>query len=254
MADKYTADSFAADLKDGPYAWPGGYPKFFVTADGGCLCFPCAKKEKRTIRSAIRRNDRTGGWQVIGCDVNWEDPSLFCDNCSERIESAYAEDEAADEARENPARAKARRNASCRAACGMSRKNPTTYARKLPSPFNRFTARDWAHARSVANKLALETFEDAYVEEVFSVGYVAVGFDSDGAYLAANGARLNVEEWPEKKIVVRSSRRSASGRTKRTAGSKRTRKVNQRSNPRRKKAAGARKARKSRTARRRTGR
>ena len=153
-----------------------------------------------------------------------------------------------------PARKPARRNASCRAACGMSRKNPTTYARKLPSPFNRFTARDWAHARSVANKLALETFEDAYVEEVFSVGYVAVGFDSDGAYLAANGARLNVEEWPEKKIVVRSSRRSASGRTKRTAGSKRTRKVNQRSNPLRKKAAGARKARKSRTARRRTGR
>jgi hypothetical protein len=25
--------------------------------------------------------------------VNWEDPQLFCEECNERIESAYAEDE-----------------------------------------------------------------------------------------------------------------------------------------------------------------
>ncbi len=32
--------------------------------------------------------------QITGVDVNWEDPALFCDECGERIESAYAEDEA----------------------------------------------------------------------------------------------------------------------------------------------------------------
>ena len=27
-----------------------------------------------------------------GQDVNWEDAELYCDHCSKRIESAYAED------------------------------------------------------------------------------------------------------------------------------------------------------------------
>jgi hypothetical protein len=31
---------------------------------------------------------------VEALDVNWEDPSLYCDHCGARIESAYAEVEA----------------------------------------------------------------------------------------------------------------------------------------------------------------
>ncbi len=34
--------------------------------------------------------------RVIGCEVNWEDPELFCDITGARIESAYAEDLARD--------------------------------------------------------------------------------------------------------------------------------------------------------------
>jgi len=30
---------------------------------------------------------------IVGVEVNWESPDLYCDNCSERIESAYAEDD-----------------------------------------------------------------------------------------------------------------------------------------------------------------
>ena len=64
---------------------------FAVTSDGGVLCFACLKSERRNILEAIRDND-SNGWKVEGFDINWEDPMLHCDNCSERFESAYAED------------------------------------------------------------------------------------------------------------------------------------------------------------------
>ena len=90
---KYTADQFAADLKE-PYAWPGGYPRFFVCSDGAAISFKTAQQQRWQIRHAIRANDRTTGWQVVGCVINWENPALYCDHTGERIESAYAEDEA----------------------------------------------------------------------------------------------------------------------------------------------------------------
>lgn len=85
-----------ADIKNAirdKFAWPGGYPLFLVTSDGAALCVKCGRKEWRLIASAIwgKRND---GWRVVAPDVNWENPELFCDHCSERIESAYAEDKA----------------------------------------------------------------------------------------------------------------------------------------------------------------
>ncbi len=84
---------FGAALKRGAYAWPGGYPTFFVTSDGGCLCFQCAMHEAKRITESIREGARDG-WRVETQDVNWEDAGLYCDHCNERIESAYAEDEA----------------------------------------------------------------------------------------------------------------------------------------------------------------
>lgn len=59
------------------YAWPGGYPVFYQTRTGDTLCPGCAT------------NDIDN---VVAGGVNWEDPTLHCDECSERIESAYAED------------------------------------------------------------------------------------------------------------------------------------------------------------------
>lgn len=87
-----TVDEFDKELQTGKYAWPGGYPKYFVTADGGALSFDAAKEEADQIRDAIRDNDNSG-WRVIGVDINWEDPDLICDHTGERIESAYAEPE-----------------------------------------------------------------------------------------------------------------------------------------------------------------
>lgn len=72
-----------------PYAWPGGYPTFFITSDGAPLCHDCARKQGRSITSSIRDNSRDG-WKVEAQDVNWEDSDLTCDHCGKHIESAYA--------------------------------------------------------------------------------------------------------------------------------------------------------------------
>lgn len=92
---KSTAD-FKATLRNGEYAWPGGYPMFFYTSDGAALCFECAKKEARNTVGSIRHN-MSDGWKVIGCDINYEDTSLYCDHCNGKIESAYGDDEGDEE-------------------------------------------------------------------------------------------------------------------------------------------------------------
>jgi hypothetical protein len=90
----FTIKDFGAALRNGPYAWPGGYPLYFVTADGGALSFATAWEERSNIAEAINKSDNTGGWRVVGMDVNWEDTELYDDHTSERIESAYEEDDA----------------------------------------------------------------------------------------------------------------------------------------------------------------
>ena len=65
------------------YAWPGGYPIYYVTEDGLTVCPTCA-------------NDETSD-DVVAADVNYEDAALYCDDCNKRIESAYAEDDAMDD-------------------------------------------------------------------------------------------------------------------------------------------------------------
>lgn len=77
-----------ATLRGGRYTWPGSYPLFLVTRDGAALCFECAIKEFRQIAWDYLHHASTG-WRVEGCEVNYEDPNLFCDHCSEPIESAY---------------------------------------------------------------------------------------------------------------------------------------------------------------------
>jgi hypothetical protein len=65
------------------YAWPGGYPMYYVTDEGTILCAEHANAE----------GDYTDEL-ITAADVNWEDASLYCEH-GERIESAYAEDEVA---------------------------------------------------------------------------------------------------------------------------------------------------------------
>jgi ribosomal protein L24E len=88
--DINTISDFRKAMRNGPYAWPGGYPLYFITKDGAALSFKSAKAERRYILEAIRDNDNSG-WNVIAMDINWEDAELTCDHSGERIESAYAD-------------------------------------------------------------------------------------------------------------------------------------------------------------------
>lgn len=75
---------------DGTYpefAWPGGYPIYYIMDAGEALCAKCANENRE-----LDTGDKNG-WHVIGQDINWEDSELFCAHCNQRI-SAYAEEEA----------------------------------------------------------------------------------------------------------------------------------------------------------------
>ncbi len=83
---------FRVAVRSGPYAWPGGYPTYFICDDGASLCCRCANEDRRRILESVahKQND---GWRVVALEINWENADLFCDHCSGRIESAYAEPE-----------------------------------------------------------------------------------------------------------------------------------------------------------------
>ena len=81
-----------ATLRAGAFTFPGGYPLHFVTADGEALSFDTVRREFRLVADAVKRRDNTGGWRVIGCDVNWEDVTLIDAHTGEPIESAYGEE------------------------------------------------------------------------------------------------------------------------------------------------------------------
>lgn len=64
------------------YAWPGGYPLFYLAADNGTLCPKCANEY-----TPDRDNEEQ--LKPVECDVNWEDVDLFCEHCNAKIECAY---------------------------------------------------------------------------------------------------------------------------------------------------------------------
>ena len=90
MTTQSTSLRRADRLSWSPYSWPGGYPLFAITHDIGFLCHHCCKTERSRIGTTTGRD----GWGVVALEVNWEDPTLYCDHCGNRIESAYAEPEA----------------------------------------------------------------------------------------------------------------------------------------------------------------
>lgn len=66
------------------YAWPGGYPIFYVNQRCEVFCTSCANE--------IVKEEETDE-VITDYDCNWEDSQMYCDQCNNRIESAYAEDE-----------------------------------------------------------------------------------------------------------------------------------------------------------------
>lgn len=85
-----TIGDFRRAVRNGPFAWPGGYPLYFICDDGGVLCHKCVKVERRNILSSVARHSQDG-WRVVATDINWEDSHLECEQCGKHIESAYGE-------------------------------------------------------------------------------------------------------------------------------------------------------------------
>ena len=80
------------DLRSGPFTSVGCYPTFFMTHDGEALSHKAVRENIWQVARATR-DGANDGWRVVGFDVNWEDPELYCADSGERIESAYAEPE-----------------------------------------------------------------------------------------------------------------------------------------------------------------
>jgi hypothetical protein len=95
-----TIADFRKAMRNGPYAWPGGYPCYFVMADGEPMSFDGAKQRRREMLAALAAKAGKGNWPdwgeydlPVAVEVNWEDASLVCCQTGQRIPSAYAEPE-----------------------------------------------------------------------------------------------------------------------------------------------------------------
>jgi hypothetical protein len=78
----------AKDVARNPYAWPGGYQRFLMLADGDCLCPACVKCEFKEIVWATMHS-LNAGWLPAAGDINWEDAELYCAHCNAQIPPAY---------------------------------------------------------------------------------------------------------------------------------------------------------------------
>src|SRR5690554_6407013 len=96
-----TVFDFINALEIGPYAWPGMYPLYFITADGAALSWKAAIEEQALIRNSIINHPFYGdqwprftdGWRVVAMEVNYQDDNLYCDHTGKKIESAYGSNE-----------------------------------------------------------------------------------------------------------------------------------------------------------------
>ena len=71
------------------FAWPGGYPLYYLFKDGGVCCPSCANKNIVEIDAG--RNNSHGGWELCGVETNYDDDAMTCDHCHKSIPAAYEE-------------------------------------------------------------------------------------------------------------------------------------------------------------------
>lgn len=78
-----TANRLPERLSNGQlpsFAWPGGYPLFYLDGENSILCAKCA------TASLDNEEERR---RPVACDAHYEGEPLQCDECYENIESAY---------------------------------------------------------------------------------------------------------------------------------------------------------------------
>ena len=68
------------------FAWPGGYPIYYLAKDNGVLCPKCAN-------AFDPKTDNDEQLEPVAFDVYWEGPVMNCEHCNAEIESAYGDPE-----------------------------------------------------------------------------------------------------------------------------------------------------------------
>lgn len=89
---RFTVANLNDVLTYGPYAWPGGYPVYFIAADGEALSFKAVKENQALVTEAMNNSGTDKQWEVIGYQINWEDENLYCAHSNDLIECAYPSD------------------------------------------------------------------------------------------------------------------------------------------------------------------
>ena len=87
-----TSKDLKEAIRQGPYAWPGGYPLYFITEDGGALSFETVRQQYKGVLDSVRCNNNDGGWRVIAMEINYDNCDLIDDHTGELIECAYPND------------------------------------------------------------------------------------------------------------------------------------------------------------------
>lgn len=74
------------------WAWPGGYPIYYLVRDMCVLCHECANAE--LDRTLDKDDDQ---FYIVDMDINDEDQHLHCDHCNAHIEPSCGFEEKHDE-------------------------------------------------------------------------------------------------------------------------------------------------------------
>lgn len=90
--DLETLADVKAAIRAGGFAWPGGYPLYFIMADCSVVSFRGILEEWRNVVADTMANSRSC-WQPVALDVNYETPGLFCDIMGDLIPAAYLDDD-----------------------------------------------------------------------------------------------------------------------------------------------------------------
>lgn len=88
MTARLKSYAIAVDVGHFPFTSFGCYPRFAIASDNEAICPDCCRSEIRSILDS----DGSDGWTLVDHSVNYEDSSLYCVNCSEKIASAYGDD------------------------------------------------------------------------------------------------------------------------------------------------------------------
>ena len=80
-----------AALRNGPFTDLGGYPLYFIAADGEALSFGAVRERFREVCADMLDMSRLSQWRIVGLEINYEDASLSCAHTGEAIPAAYVD-------------------------------------------------------------------------------------------------------------------------------------------------------------------